>query len=108
MTEVTRLPAHLVRVAERLESDVKQLKASVNALMVSVAKLAPNDGELRNDVSGVTLAMCLVSTGLHELTGIVDVAQDLELHPRHDAQHELMLHTLHRAGDHTLDEEGSN
>ncbi len=93
MSEPSRIPAHIIRVAERASDDMKALTGHLNAL----AHHCRTDEAARELLAAARVSMSLVSTGLTELRGLVEVgkmpqigviqsprvdADKLELHPR--------------------------
>lgn len=80
---------HLAHDNEPLKTELLRLKAELMCITGEAAKM-----------------QCYVAAA--KMCGLVESptrAQDLELHPSHDGQRELMLESLHRVNDHTHDEE---
>lgn len=112
---MSQLPMAVLTSAQRIEALVATATAALAALKHS--KLLPAD--LSREVTNASLSVTMISTEVRELRTVmaaarmcgqadaVTTAETLELHPSR-REHAAMIESLHRAGDHTLDDDNTD
>lgn len=112
----SRLPAQICACGARVIEIGGVLRGHLNALLncPSAQEAEQIIGEMKAVICGLTAEgnMIKVLTGAGMMAGMIEPTalpvETLELHPvNQDRTHDLFLASLHRAGDHTLDDEGA-